>query len=162
MFKIIKMSENTKEYIETFYIIFEEMRKSMEAVTATDCIAQNYINRIIPHHEAEIKMAENILKFTTDVELEELARQMIAEAKANLETLNTLKDTCTQENSPRDVMLYEKGYEEAYNKMIAKMSASQSGNNVNIDFLTEMIPHHEGGINIGKNLLKFEDRKSVV
>lgn len=156
MIKIIKMSDNTKDYIEAYYRIFDEMKSSMEAVTPTRCIAINYINRMLPHHEAEIAMSENILKYTTDIEIETLAKEFIEGAKSHIETLKQLLETCNCESSERDLFLYEKGYTDAFNKMIREMSSTPSSNNLNANFLYEMIPHHEGGINITKNLLKFE------
>lgn len=156
MYKIIKMSDNTKDYIEAFYMIFEEMRKKMEGITPGNNISHNFINSIIPHHEAAIQMAENILKYTTNVDIEEIAKNIIKEQTADIATLQMLKEDCVADNHARDVYLYEKGYQDAYNKMIQGMSNSQTGNNVNVDFLTEIIPHHEGAINMAKTLLKFE------
>ncbi len=156
MFKIIKMSDNTKDYIEAYYMIFEEMKSKMESVIPGNSISQNFINRMIPHHEAAISMAENILKYTTNIEIEEIAKTIIKEQSEDIATMKTLKETCTEENNSRDMFLYEKGYLDAFNKMIQGMSNAQTGNNVNVDFLTEMIPHHEGAINMAKNLLKFE------
>lgn len=155
MIKIIKMSDNTKDYIEAFYRIFDEMKSSMEAVTPTQSIAANHINRMIPFYEAEIAMSENILKYTTEVEIEALAKSFITEATANIETLRALKEVCNDNDSERDLFLYEKGYNDAFSRMIREMSSTPSSNNLNANFLYEMIPHHEGGMNMNKNLLKF-------
>lgn len=156
MFKIIKMSDNTKSYVETFYIIFDEMRKAMENVVPGDSISQNFIDRMIPHHEAAIKMSENILKYTTNAEIEEIAKSIIAMQSRDIESMKAMRDECDDKSDTRDLFLYEKGYMSAYDKMVQGMSASQTGNNVDIDFLTEMIPHHEGAISMAQNLLRFE------
>ena len=156
MFKIIKMSENTKDYIEAFFMIFEEMKRKMESAEIGSSIAVNFINHMIPHHEAAIAMSENILKYTTNIEIEELAKAIIEEQTADISTMETLRETCGEENSQRDNFLYMRGYNEIYKKMIQGMGASETGNNVNVDFLTEMIPHHEGAISMAKNLLNFD------
>lgn len=156
MYKVIKMSDNTKIYIQNFYAIFDEMRRKMEAVVPCDSISVNFIEQMIPHHEAAIQMSENILKFTTNTEIEEIAKTIISMQTSDIEAMREMKAGCDIKNDTRDLFLYEKGYQIAYNRMIQGMSASQTKNNVDIDFLTEMIPHHEGAIAMAENLLKFD------
>lgn len=150
------MSDNTKDYIETYYKILEEMRSGMQSVEANKNISQAFIDNMIIHHNAGKKMAENILKYTTDVEIESLAKTIIEESSQNIETLQKLRESCTNLNSERDVFLYEKGCSSAFDKMLHDMTNSPSSNNLNADFLYQMIPHHQGAIDMSKNLLKFD------
>lgn len=156
MIKIIKMSDNTKDFIEAFYKILEEMKTAMENAPLSKSIAQNYISRMIPHHEASILMTENILKYTTDVEIENLAKTSMENDKKHIQMLRSVFDECNEPSSERDLFLYEKIYNDAFNKMFQTLSSTPSGNNLNANFLYEMIPMTEGAINMTKNLLKFE------
>ena len=156
MIKVIKLSDVAKDYIQRFFEILEEMKTAMESVVPPNSISQNFINRMIPHHRGAIEMSENILKYTTNPEIEDLAKAIITDQTRHIEEFEQLKPLCEQENSERDLNLYERGYKLAFDKMINGMYNSQTGNNLNVDFLTEMIPHHEGAIEMAQNLLKFE------
>ena len=59
----------------------------------------------------------------------------------------------------------EKGYNEEYNiifnNMMKAMNAAPNTGNVNLDFVLEMIPHHEGGINMAKAIVKYGSNPNV-
>lgn len=40
--------------------------------------------------------------------------------------------------------------------MICRMRNSLRSNNINLNFVSEMIPHHEGAIKMCENLLKYK------
>ncbi|WP_197096548.1 DUF305 domain-containing protein [Paraclostridium sordellii] len=41
------------------------------------------------------------------------------------------------------------------------MNAAQNTGNVNLDFVLEMIPHHEGGIDMAKAIIKYGNNEDV-
>ncbi len=152
-----KLSDNTKEYIDTFYKILDEMSNKMKEVEPSSSISATFIQQMIPHHEAAIKMSENILKYTTDTAIENLAKNIIADQTKDIEKMKDMLDACAEcENSTVDINLYQREFLVIFDTMIRKMNGAPTTNNLNIDFLSEMIPHHEGAINMSKNLLKFE------
>lgn len=152
-----KLSDNTKEYIDNFYKIFDEMSTKMKEVEPSSSISATFIQQMIPHHEAAIKMSENILQYTTDTAIENLAKNIIADQTKDIEKMKNMLDECSAcDNSDVDVNLYMREFSAIFDTMIRKMNAAPTTNNLNVDFLSEMIPHHEGAINMSKNVLKFE------
>ena len=152
-----KLSDNTKDYIDTFYKILDEMSTKMKEVEPSSSISATFIQQMIPHHEAAIKMSENILKFTTDTAIENLAKNIISDQTKDIENMKSMLDECSAcENNDIDVNLYQREFLTIFDTMIRKMNNAPTTNNLNVDFLSEMIPHHEGAINMSKNVLKFE------
>ena len=152
-----KLSDNTKEYIDTFYKILDEMSNKMKEVEPSSSISSTFIQQMIPHHEAAIKMSENILKYTTDTAIENLAKNIISDQTKDIENMKKMLEECSNcENNDVDVNLYQREFLAIFDTMIRKMNGAPTTNNLNVDFLSEMIPHHEGAINMSKNVLKFE------
>ncbi|CEQ08930.1 Uncharacterized protein conserved in bacteria [[Clostridium] sordellii] len=56
---------------------------------------------------------------------------------------------------------YQSSYIDIFNKMKEGMNAAQNTGNVNLDFVLEMIPHHEGGINMAKAIIKYGTNEDV-
>lgn len=50
---------------------------------------------------------------------------------------------------------YLKQYDKILNEMVTKMENSPRCININLNFVNEMIPHHEGAVQMCKNLLKY-------
>ena len=46
-------------------------------------------------------------------------------------------------------------YNEITQKMFSEMKSSPQTNNVNYNFLCEMIPHHMGAVRMGENAMKY-------
>ena len=58
-------------------------------------------------------------------------------------------------NMERDINTYLTKYFEITNNMIEKMKNSPRCVNINLDFVNEMIPHHEGAIQMCNNLMQY-------
>ncbi|CEQ21438.1 DUF305 domain-containing protein [Paraclostridium sordellii] len=56
---------------------------------------------------------------------------------------------------------YQSTYIDIFNKMKEGMNAAQNTGNVNLDFVLEMIPHHEGGIDMAKAIIKYGNNEDV-
>lgn len=59
------------------------------------------------------------------------------------------------ENSNIDVQEYLKRFDKITNQMCYKMRTSPRCSNISLNFINEMIPHHEGAIQMCNNLLKY-------
>ena len=66
------LSNVTKEYLDRFYCILDEMIKGMSCAELTDSISHNFIVQMIPHHKAAIDMSLSILKYTTCIPLQNI------------------------------------------------------------------------------------------
>ena len=66
-----------KEYLKGFDKILCEMSNKMLGFNTTSNITINFIECMIPHHEAEIAMSENLLTYTNYKPLYEIANNII-------------------------------------------------------------------------------------
>lgn len=152
-----KLSDNTKQYVDNYFQIIDDMSKNMEQVAATDSISQMFIQQMIPHHEAAVLMSQNILNFTTDTDIEALAKNIIDEQSKHINQMQNMLEACSAcKNCERDVALYQRTFMQILQNMMNAMNNTPVGNHLNVAFLSEMIPHHEGAIQMSKNVLQFE------
>ncbi len=154
---VSKLSDNTKDYLDNFFGILATMEQRMCSVSAKDSISQIYINQMTPHLEAGVAMAKNILKFTTNPQIESLAKDIQDDQTLGISSLRDIYENCSKtKNPPRDVGLYMNESMKIITKMIATMKNSKTSNNLDADFLTAMIPHHIGAIELNKLALQFD------
>ena len=145
-----------KEYLRRFDQILCEMSNRMLLFSTTSNITINFIECMIPHHEAAISMSENLLTYTNYKPLYEMANNIIQVQTRGVQQMKQIvRTTQTRANFPNHVTSYENEYLRITKKMISKMKDSLRIQNINIDFAAEMIPHHEGAIEMCSNLLKY-------
>lgn len=151
-----KLSNVTKTYLEEFYIILDRMIKGMTEAELNDSISNNFIMQMIPHHRAAIEMSENILKYTTNIELEKIASDIVTEQTKSIENMLSVQERCSLlKNSQRDISLYQRAFNQITQTMFSQMGSAKATNNINADFMREMIPHHRGAVCMSENALKF-------
>ena len=151
-----KLSDVTKIYLSRFYCILDEMIHGMECAELNCSIPHNFIVQMIPHHMAAIRMSENILKYTTNLTLQGIAQKIITEQTQSIENMQKVLGYCTCiTNSQQDVNLYQQRVSEIMETMFAGMGNSRITNQINADFIREMIPHHEGAIAMSENALQY-------
>ena len=154
---IKKLSDNSKEYLDAYYEIIDSMKSQIFAVELCDSVSKIYIEQILPHKTAGILLSENILKYTTDIEVEVFAKAIIAESNQDIEKLNEILDECTcVHNSDRDIKLYSRKATEIVTNMLTRLNAIQGTNNLNVLYLQAMMYHHEGELALAKNALNYE------
>ncbi|MFI3202300.1 MAG: DUF305 domain-containing protein [Eubacteriales bacterium] len=158
-----QLSHVTKEYLSCYYQILDCMTKEMSAVKLTDSISHNFILQMIPHHEAAIKMCENLLRYTTDLCLQKMASNIIIEQKQGIQNMQYLLSECSMcVNKLEDVCLYEILYTNVTDTMFSDMKKACVTNNINCNFIREMIPHHVGAIGMCENVLRFPICKELI
>ena len=146
----------TKEYLIRFDEILEQMSNKMLNVKIVNNITINFIICMIPHHQAAIYMSKNLLNYTRYKPLQNIAKNIITmQEKGISEMQEIIKSTCGYESSKFDVNTYMEKYFEITKNMINKMQNSKRIIDINIDFVSEMIPHHEGAVKMCNNLLKY-------
>lgn len=146
----------TRKYLYEFFQILNNMEDKMLNMPFTDNITINFIRSMVPHHQAAIYMCQNLLRFTNYEPLEEIAQDIIStQTKGIAEMREVAITTSGYSNSRRDVNFYEKLFLCITKEMICRMRNAPRSNNINLDFVNEMIPHHEGAIKMCENLLKY-------
>ncbi|MFE6167369.1 DUF305 domain-containing protein [Viridibacillus arvi] len=146
----------TKKYLRAYYKILDTMIKDMTSVTLTKSISDNFIMQMIPHHRAAIEMSKNILRYTTNLELQSIATNIISEQTKSIANMQAIQNKCSNIiNTDYENSYYMHGFKAITDIMFSKMCSAQITNDVNANFVREMIPHHEGAVRMSNNVLMF-------
>lgn len=147
---------NVRNYLYTFNQILNQMEKEMLSANIENNITIDFIRCMIPHHQAAIYMCENLLRYTYYRPLQEIAKDIIKTQTNGIQEMKEIAKTTIGFGSlPRDTMCYIEEYKKITNNMICKMRNSPRCYRINLDFINEMIPHHEGAVEMCNNLLKY-------
>lgn len=151
-----QFSEVTKRYLCCFYEILDEMIDGMTKAELTDSISHNFIVQMIPHHEAAIEMSKNILQYTTFIPLQNIAQGIIEEQTQSIEDMKNVLSQCDMKtDSQCDLRLYQECVQQIMQAMFSRMRTAASTNQINANFMREMIPHHMGAVNMSENALRY-------
>lgn len=144
-------SHVTQRYLNTFDCILERMIQGMTCAELTNSISHNFIVQMIPHHRAAIEMSENILQYTTDLTIQEIAETIICEQTKSIAAMEEALPRCSNlTNSRESVCRYQSQIEPVFNTMFRRMQTARATNDINCCFLWEMIPHHEGAVSFSE------------
>lgn len=156
MNQITELSLVTRRYLETFDQIFSALVQGMTSAPLTDSISHNFISQMIPHHRAAIEMSKNLLQYTTDIPLQNIALGIVSEQTKSIEDMQKALPACALlKNSQADVRRYQQETSRIMYTMFTGMASAPRTNCLNSDFMEEMIPHHRGAIAMSKNALRY-------
>lgn len=151
-----KLSNVTQAYLNTYYIILNNMIRRMTSVQLTHSISDNFIQQMIPHHRAAIEMSQNILRYTTNLEVQAIATNIISTQTQSIANMQAIQSTCRMlTNTNFEQSRYMKEFEMIAQTMFFEMGSAAVTNGVNANFVREMIPHHEGAVRMSNNALQF-------
>lgn len=151
-----QFDKNTEEYLNTFYCILNKMIREMTEAELNNSISHNFIVQMIPHHRAAIEMSNNILKYTSNLPLKNIALGIISEQTKSIEDMKNILNECNKYvNSKRALCLYQSKMDEIMQTMFERMRCAKASNRINCNFMWEMIPHHEGAVEMSGNTLRF-------
>lgn len=150
------LSHVTSSYIEEFYKILDTMIEEMNAADTNNSISYNFITRMIPHHMAAINMSKNLLQYTTCIPLQAIAESIISEQEKSIDDMTSVLPVCEKLiNCVPDVEQYECRISKIMQSMFSEMSSACTNNQLNADFIREMIPHHLGAVNMASTALSY-------
>lgn len=145
------------KYLDKFYCIFDAMMRGMTNAELNCSISHNFIVQMIPHHRAAIEMSHNILQYTSNKSIQDIASGIITEQTKSIADMENILDFCCgYENSEDELSIYKGKTDAVMNHMFHKMNSACATNQINCNFMREMIPHHEGAVGMSKITLKFE------
>ena len=155
--KICKFSTETKDYLSCFYSILDSMVQNMDSIELCDSISHNFIAQMIPHHQAAIEMANNLLNHSCWLPLRRIATNIISSQTKSIDSMCDSLDCCDEPiNSQCDQDLYNRHFHNIMHTMSCEMDTARSTNNINANFIRQMIPHHLGGIRMSENALHYD------
>lgn len=152
-----RLSNVTKNYLSEFNCILDDMMREMTEAELNDSISHNFIVQMIPHHRAAIRMSENILKYTTDVSLQDIACGIVNAQTKSIEDMEGILNCCSaRRDCEQDLRLYQRRTEQIMQIMFSNMGGARATNAINCDFMWEMIPHHMGAVEMSNNALQYD------
>lgn len=147
---------SSNAYLERFDQILSTMSNKMLSSQVTNNITRDFIRNMIPHHEGAILMCENLLRYTNNLALQNLAQTIIATQIREIENMRTIYRASSNYINPQNAtLIYNQMYLMIVRQMITRMENSARTPSVDLDFIDEMIPHHEGAILMCENVLHF-------
>ncbi len=151
-----RLSQVTKKYLMRYDEILDTMICGMTEAQLGDSISSNFIVQMIPHHQAAIAMSKSLLQITTDVPLQEIARNIVTSQTRSIENMQKALACCqTYCSTDQDLYLYQRRFTQITQTMFREMHDAGISNDVNRNFIREMIPHHLGAVRMSKNALSF-------
>lgn len=150
------LSEQAKQYLSRFHEILDDMIRGMTGAELTDSVSHNFIVQMIPHHRAAIEMSENVLPNISGCGLRRIASNIITSQTKSIADMKAVLPCCAALCSPpRDLALYQRRMDLIYQTMFSEMGGAPETDQIGVNFMQEMIPHHEGAIRMSKNALKY-------
>lgn len=151
------LSNNTRDYLREFRYILDDMIENMTDAEMRNSISHNFIVQMLPHHEAAIRMSENLLRYTTNIDLQNIALNIVREQTESIENMQRILRRCTRDgNSRQSNYRYNRRTDEIMRSMFSRMRSAQSTNSIDCNFIREMIPLHMGAVCMCENALKYE------
>lgn len=152
----LEFSNVTMQYLSCFQCILDEMIQGMTSARLSNSISHNFIVQMIPHHRAAIEMSQNLLRYTTDIPLQNIALNIVSEQTKSIRNMQKILCCCSNViNTRQDLQHYQNHICDIMQTMFSGMKEARTTNNINISFMNEMIPHHKGAIQMSQNALSF-------
>ena len=151
-----RFNNDTKDYLCRFYCILDEMIWCMTSAELVNSISYNFIVQMIPHHQAAIEMSENVLKYTENVTLRQIASNIIQEQTKSIENMRCIEKMCSRcINTKQDLCRYQERMDQIMQIMFSEMKCARATNQISCNFMWEMIPHHEGAVKMSQTTLRY-------
>lgn len=152
-----QLSQQTLDYLSRFHGILDEMIAGMTGASRNQSISHNFIVQMIPHHRAAIEMSRNILQYTGNRHVRQIASNIIASQTKSIADMQAVEAQCSGvTNSQQELLLYQRRMELIFSEMFSRMGSAPEDNCLARIFMQEMIPHHEGAIRMSENTLKYD------
>ena len=111
-------SDNTQQYLICFYEILNQMIADMTNASLSCSLSSDFINQMIPHHRAAIHMSRNLLMYTTNIPLQNIAQNIIKEQTQSIRNMQDIQNCCLSPHNSQDQI---NSYFNKYNTSVSIM-----------------------------------------
>ncbi len=145
------------QYLSAFRLILRDMILNMTKAQLNESISHNFMVQMIPHHQAAIEMSENLLRFSKNTALRAIASSIITEQTESIANMQRILPACSDlTNQPGELCLYQALANRIMENMFQRMSYAPAAGSIDVTFMREMIPHHEGAVSLSENALRYD------
>ena len=142
MFNIKKLSDNSKEFLNTYYSIIDQAKNDIINIPMGTNLSSVLIDQLIILFQSAIKMSENILNYTTDADVEDFAKNLIANYTQTIKDLQGIKQKCENiDCNEIDIKLYSRKALSVFNTLINNLNGTLASNNLNSIYLNAIHSH---------------------
>jgi len=127
------------------------MMDKMNIVKMSGDFDVDFTNMMIEHHQGAIEMSEEEVKSGTDETIKGMAQNIISAQK---EEIARLRDF-VKNYKPSGMKHGEGELQKGMSGMMDAMKSMQMSGNIDKDFATMMIPHHENAVSMARKELKY-------
>ncbi len=126
-----------------------------------------FLDSMIPHHQGALVMSQEVLAKSKRPELIKLAKSIIIEQKKDIAQMQQWRKQWYPNTSATPIMWHaEMNHEMAMTpkhkqSMMMSMPLGQADAGFDLRFLNAMIPHHQGAVTMGKDLLQKSQRPEL-
>jgi uncharacterized protein (DUF305 family) len=120
----------------------------------------DFLTGMIPHHQGAIDMAKTVLQFGKDPEIKKLAENVVEAQEGEIAFMQewlAKADKAALVDAPDSAAANQA----AMGQMMKNMMVTYKGD-ADADFVTSMIPHHQGAIDMAKVALQYAKDPAVL
>jgi len=145
-----------ERYLRRFDEIVNQMANQMLCRSSLSDVTIDFCECMIPHHRAAIDMCQNVLQYTENEQLIDICNNIIETQTEGICQMEEIKDsTYGFVNTLSDVNIYVSQYLNIVRNMVCRMrNGARNCCCVNLSFINQMIPHHQGAICMCENALQ--------
>jgi uncharacterized protein (DUF305 family) len=114
-----------------------------------------FIDTMIVHHQGAIDMAQLVATRAQHEEIRQLAKSIISDQQREIAEMKALRSNWFGA-SPQAINMELPGMHEGMSGMDLARLDSLKGNDFDLEFIRQMVPHHEGAVTMAKELLAIE------
>lgn len=126
--------------------VMNSMMDKMHSMQMTGDFDVDFANMMVEHHQGAIDMAQVELSQGKDEKMKSKAQEIISKQKDEQQKLRDMAKSM----KPSDMKMGEGELEKSMSGMMSKMKSMQMSGNVDRDFATMMMQHHQDGIAMAK------------
>lgn len=157
MFKFWKKDSASEAYFEKFQSILTRMEAAMSDSVHSGSISCLILVQFLPYQQAALEAAQNVLLHTEEERMWRFASQIVAEQKANIESMQAMLCACTRlENSRQARHRYQRQMVEILQDVVPRMRRTGAVRRVACHFLRYMALHETGTMKMAVTAMQYE------
>jgi uncharacterized protein (DUF305 family) len=135
-----------------------EMKSAPNAANAPYDL--QFIDTMIAHHQGAIEMAKSAETKASRTEIKMLAQTIITEQEKEIARMKEWRDKWFP-GQPPALNMEMAGMTDSMKDMDMKTLGSASGEAFDLEFIRQMIPHHDGAILMAKDALQKSQKEEI-